>query len=100
MRARVTYAGRDSPAAHARDLEASLLHLLTGQLDVEVELVAAGADDDLAALLGEVGDAGVELDVAVIFERLTQMDELAGEEILKSDHQHFGEILLTTGSNN
>lgn len=66
-----TYRRRDSPTPHARDLEASLLHLLVGQLDVEVELVVAGADDDLAALLGEVGDARVKLDVAVIFESLT-----------------------------
>lgn len=74
-----TYGGRDSPAPHARDLEAALLHLLAGQLDVEVELVVAGADDDLAALLGEVGDAGVELDVAVILQGLAQMDELGWE---------------------
>lgn len=46
---------------------------------MEVELVVAGADDDLAALLGEVGDAGVELDVAVILEGLAQMDELGLE---------------------
>lgn len=66
-----TYRRRDSPAPHARDLEASLLHLLVGQLDVEVELVVAGADDDLAALLGEVGNTRVKLDVTVIFEGLT-----------------------------
>lgn len=71
-----TYRRRDSPTPHARDLEASLLDLLIGQLDVEVELVVAGADDDLAALLGEVGDARVKLDIAVIFESLTQVDEL------------------------
>lgn len=65
-----TYGGRDSPAPHARDLEAALLHLLAGQLDVEVELVVAGADDHLAALLGKVGDAGVKLDVAIILQRL------------------------------
>lgn len=73
-----TYGGRDSPTPHASDLEASLLDLLVGQLDVEVELVVAGADDDLAALLGEVGDTRVELDIAIIFESLTQMDELEG----------------------
>lgn len=66
-----TYRRRDPPAPHARDLEASLLHLLVGQLDVEVELVVAGADDDLAALLGEVGNTRVKLDVTVIFEGLT-----------------------------
>lgn len=43
---------------------------------MEVELVVAGADDDLAALLGEVGDARIKLDVAIIFQSLTQMDEL------------------------
>lgn len=68
---RSTYRRRDSPTPHARDLEAPLLHLLVGQLDVEVELVVAGADDDLAALLGEVGDTRVKLDIAVIFESLT-----------------------------
>lgn len=66
-----TYRRRDSPTPHACDLEAPLLHLLVGQLDMEVELVVAGADDDLAALLGEVGDARVKLDIAVIFESLT-----------------------------
>lgn len=43
---------------------------------MEVELVVAGADDHLATLLREVGDAGVKLDVAVIFQRLSKMDEL------------------------
>lgn len=43
---------------------------------MEVELVVAGADDDLAALLGKVRDARVELDVSVILQGLTQMDEL------------------------
>lgn len=76
-----TYRGRDSPASHARDLEAALLHLLTGQLDVEVELVVAGADNHLTALLREVGDAGVKLDVAVILQGLTQMDELGLKRI-------------------
>lgn len=66
-----TYRRRDSPTPHARDLEAPLLHLFVGQLDVEVELVVAGADNDLAALLGEVSDARVKLDIAVIFESLT-----------------------------
>lgn len=47
---------------------------------MEVELVVAGADDDLAALLGKVRDAGVELDVSVILQRLTQMDELEFEK--------------------
>lgn len=47
---------------------------------MEVELVVAGADDDLAALLGKVRDAGVELDVSVILQGLTQMDELEFEK--------------------
>lgn len=71
-----TYRRRDSPTPHAGDLEAPLLHLLVGQLDVEVELVVAGADDHLATLLREVGDTGVKLDVAVIFQSLTKMNEL------------------------
>lgn len=71
-----TYRRRDSPTPHAGDLEAPLLHLLVGQLDVEVELVVAGADDHLATLLREVGDAGVKLDVAVVFQSLAKMDEL------------------------
>lgn len=62
-----TYRRRDSPTPHACDLEAPFLHLFVGKLDVEVELVVAGADDDLAALLGEVGDTRVKLDIAVIF---------------------------------
>ena len=66
-----TYRRRDSPTPHARDLEAPLLHLFVGQLDVEVELIVAGADDDLAAFLGEVGDTRVKLDIAIIFESLT-----------------------------
>lgn len=47
---------------------------------MEVELIVAGADDDLAALLGKVRDAGVELDVSVILQGLTQMDELEFEK--------------------
>lgn len=66
-----TYRRRDAPTPHARDLEAPLLHLLVGQLDVEVELIVAGADDDLAALLRKVGDTGVKLDIAIIFQSLT-----------------------------
>lgn len=71
-----TYGRRDPPAPHACDFEAALLHLLAGQLDMEVELVVASADDHLAALLGEVGDAGVKLDVAIILQRLAQIDKL------------------------
>lgn len=71
-----TYRRCDAPTPHAGDLEAPLLHLLVGQLDVEVELVVAGADDHLATLLREVGDAGVKLDVAVVFQSLAKMDEL------------------------
>lgn len=66
-----TYRRRDSPTPHSCDLEASLLHLFVGELDVEVELVVAGTDDDLAALLREVGDTRVKLDIAIIFESLT-----------------------------
>lgn len=66
-----TYRRRDSPTPHARDLEASLLHLFIGQLDMEVELIVASTDDDLAALLGEVGDTRVKLDITIIFESLT-----------------------------
>lgn len=58
---RSTYRRRDSPAPHARDLEAPLLHLLVGQLDVEIELIVASTDDDLATLLGEVRDAWIKL---------------------------------------
>lgn len=65
-----TYRRRDSPTSHARDLKAPLLHLFVGQLDVEIELVVAGADDDLASLLGEICDARVKLDVAVVLESL------------------------------
>lgn len=43
---------------------------------MEVELVVADADDHLATLLREVGDAGVELDVAVEFQSLAKVDEL------------------------
>lgn len=74
-----TYRWRDPPAPHARDLEAALLHLLVGQLDVEVELVVARAHDHVAAFLREVCDARVELDVAVILQRLGQSDELRRE---------------------
>lgn len=48
---------------------------------MEVELVVAGADDHLAALLGEVCDAGVKLDVAVVLQGLAQMDELGLKRI-------------------
>lgn len=65
------YRRRDAPTPHARDLEAPLLHLFVGQLDMEVELIVAGADDDLAALLRKVGDTGVKLDIAIIFQSLT-----------------------------
>lgn len=62
-----TYRRRDSPTPHARDLEAPLLHLFVGQLDVEVELIVAGTDNDLTALLRKVGDTRVKLDIAIIF---------------------------------
>lgn len=77
---------------------------------MEVELVVAGADDHLAALLGEVGDAGVKLDVAVILQRLAQMDELGSRRtnakknetptaikrsiVLVDKHLSFGENVL------
>lgn len=47
---------------------------------MEVELVVAGADDHLATLLWEVGDARVKLDVSVIFQSLAKMDELRRED--------------------
>lgn len=37
---------------------------------MEVELIVSGADDDLAALLGEVSDTRVKLNIAIIFEGL------------------------------
>ena len=43
---------------------------------MEVELVVASADDHLATLLWEVGHAGIELDVAVIFQSLAKTNEL------------------------
>lgn len=62
-----TYRRRDSPTPHARHLEAPFLHLFIGQLHMEIELIVSSAYDDLAAFLGEVSDARVELDVAVVF---------------------------------
>lgn len=78
-RAGDTHRGRDPPAPHARHLEAALLDLLVRQPHLEVELVVAGADDDVASLLGEVGDAGVELEIAVVLEGLRQADELRAQ---------------------
>lgn len=46
---------------------------------MEVELVVASADNDVASLLGEVGDTGVELEIAVVLEGLRQADELRAE---------------------
>lgn len=72
----MTYRRRDSPAPHARHLEAAFFHLLIGQLDVEVELIVASTDDNLATLLRKVCYTRIKLDVAIILERLTKMDEL------------------------
>ena len=72
----------DPPASHARHLEAALLHLLAGQLHVEVELVVAGAHDHMAALLREVGHTWVEFDVAVVLQSLSQSDELKRDRLM------------------
>lgn len=66
-----TYRRCDAPAPHACHLEASLLHLFIRQFDMEVELIVASADDNLAALLWEISDAWIKLDIAIIFECLT-----------------------------
>ena len=73
---RVTYRRSDPPAPHARDLEAPLLHLFIGQLDLEVKLVVACRDDHVTALLREVCHARVKLDVAKVLQRLTEPNEL------------------------
>lgn len=75
-----THRGRDPPAPHARNLEAAFLDLLARQPHLEVELVVASADDDVASLLGEVRDAGIELEIAVVFQGLSQSDELWAEQ--------------------
>lgn len=74
-----THRGRDPPAPHARDLEAAFLDLLARQPHLEVELVVASADNDVASLLREVSDAGVELEIAVVLQGLRQADELRAE---------------------
>lgn len=71
-----TYRGSDSPAPHARDFKAAFLHLVVGQFDVKVQLVVAGADDDVATFFGKIRDAGIELDVAKVLQGLSQSDEL------------------------
>lgn len=43
---------------------------------MEVELVVAGADDNVAAFLGKIRDAGIKLDVTKILQGLSQSDEL------------------------
>lgn len=87
--AKGTHRGRDPPAPHARDLEAALLDLLTRQPHLEVELVVACADNDMASLLREVGDAGVELEIAIVLQGLCQADELRAEPRSSTQQPHL-----------
>lgn len=43
---------------------------------MKVELVVAGADDDVAAFFREIRDAGIELDITKILQGLSQSDQL------------------------
>lgn len=81
---RDAYRRRDPPAPHACDLEAALLHLVVGQLHMEVQLIVARAHDDVAALLREVRNARVKLDITVVLQRLRQSDELKRTRIHES----------------
>lgn len=71
-----TYRWSDSPAPHACDFKAAFLHLVVRQFDMKVELIVASADDDVAAFLGKIRDAGIKLDIAEVLQSLSQSDEL------------------------
>lgn len=43
---------------------------------MKVELIVAGADDDVAAFFRKIRDAGIKLDVAEVLQGLSQSDEL------------------------
>lgn len=50
---------------------------------MKVELVVAGADDDVAAFFGEIGDAGIKLDITKVLQGLSQSDKLRKQHGLK-----------------